>query len=569
MIRAFVAAGAATVLLAACSSTVGSPLPQTSSGGGGGSTPVTFVVVVPGGNASAARSHVRRPRYISPSTQSVTIALGSKTMATADVAPSSHACKAATNGSRVCSVKVNAPSGSQTFTVTAYDGASGTGNVLASGAVPATLTAGSGASVHVSLTGTPARLGVAIAQPYPPAGTAASTGVAVVALDADGNTIVGDYGVPIVLADSDASGATKLSASSVAKSSDSVTLAYTGAALSQAVLLAKVPGLGSARATFAPSVTNLAQYIGPMIKTKWGEFPSGLSDICVGPDGNLWITAASTGAIATFARGKFTTYLVKVGSEPTGIVVGFDKNLWFAEMQSGRIGSITTRGKLSSYAIPVPAGKGAQAQPAWIALGPDGKMWFVYQGINMPSGFGSVDASGKVSVYSLPAQSLPQELVAGPDGNLWITDGGTNAIDVVSTSGKIVATHRIPTAGAGPWGITVGPDKNIWFAEYAVDKIGRITTSGAIEEVSVPTASAGVLNVTPGPDGNVWFTESGGGFWDFAGKVGYVTPDLSVIREFPTSGGFAHVHDLVFDASGVLWSTKFSGPFSALEKTAY
>ena len=137
------------------------------------------------------------------------------------------------------------------------------------------------------------------------------------------------------------------------------------------------------------------------------------------------------------------------------------------------------------------------------------------------------------------------------------------------TSGKIVATHRIPTSGAGPWGITVGPDKNIWFAEYAVDKLARITTAGAIKEVTVPTASAGVLNVTPGPDGNVWFTESGGGFWDFAGKVGYVTPDLSVVREFPTSGAFAHVHNLVFDASGVLWSTKFSGPFSALEKTVY
>ncbi|HTA38090.1 MAG TPA: hypothetical protein VK760_03380, partial [Candidatus Acidoferrales bacterium] len=512
---------------------------------------------------------VRRPHFISPSTQSIAIALGSKTMATADVAANSPACKPATNGSRVCTAKVSAPSGSQTFAVTAYDGPSGTGNVLASGSVPATLTPGSAARVRVSLTGTPASLGVAIAQPYPPAGTAASTSVAIVALDADGNTIVGNYGAPVAIADSDASGATKLSATSVSKSSSTVTLAYNGATLSQAVVSAKLAKLGSASATFAPSVTNVAQYVAPMIQTKFGLFPAGVSDICVGPDGNLWMTAASTGAIATFVGGKFTMYVVKVGSEPTGLTVGSDKHLWFAEMQAGRIGSITTSGRLSSYKIPIPAGAGVQAQPAWTALGPDGKIWFVYQGINMPSGFGSVDASGKVSVYSLPAQSGPEELVAGPDGNLWITDGGLNAIVVVSTSGKVVATHRLPTPGAGPWGITVGPDKNIWFAEYAVDKIGRITTAGAIKEVPVPSGNAGVLNVTAGPDGNVWFTESGGGFWNFSGKVGYVTPDLSVVREFPTGGALAHVHDLVFDAKGVLWSTKFSGPFSALQKTMY
>jgi streptogramin lyase len=560
---------ALAVSLVACSSTVGSTLPATSSGGGGGAPAlVTFVVVVPGAGSAAVRAHARRSRYMSASTQSIVIALGSKTMATANVASNSRSCKAAGDGSRICAAKISAPSGSQIFTLTAYDGPSGTGNVLASGNVPATVGTGA-SSVRVSLTGKPAALNVTIAQPYPPAGTATSTKVAVVALDADGNTIIGSYGGNVAIADGDASGATKLSTTSVATSSSALTLTYSGASLGRAVLSAKMPGTGSASATFAPSVTNLAQYDAPEIKTKFGLFPAGVSDICVGPDGNLWMTAASTGAIAKFAGGKFTMYLVKVGSEPTGLAVGSDKNLWFAEMQSGRIGRITTAGKVSSFVIPVPSGKGVQAQPAWVTLGPDGKIWFVYQGINIPSGFGSVDASGKVSVFPLSAQSSPEELVSGPDGNLWITDGGTNAIIVASTSGKIVATHRIPTPGAGPWGITVGPDKNVWFAEYAVDKIGRITTAGAIKEVSVPSASAGVLNVTPGPDGNVWFTESGGGFWDFAGKVGYVTPDLSVVREFPTSGAFAHVHDLVFDANGILWSTKFSGPFSALEKTAY
>jgi virginiamycin B lyase len=292
--------------------------------------------------------------------------------------------------------------------------------------------------------------------------------------------------------------------------------------------------------------------------------------LCVGPDGNLWITAASTGAITKFADGKFTIYKAKVGSQPVGISVGSDKNLWFAEESAGRIGKITTGGTTTYYTLPVTTGTKTQAQPVWTTLGPEGKTWFAYQGINMPSGAGSVDSSGKVTEYSLPGQSIPQEIVAGPDGNLWITDGGLNAIVVMSASGKILATHQLPTSDSGPWGITVGPDKNIWFAEYAAGIIGRMTTSGALKEISVPSGTmAGPLNLTPGPDGNIWFTESGGGFWDFAGKVGYVTPDESVIREFPTGGALAHAHDLVFDAKGILWSTKFSGPFSALEKTVY
>ncbi|HTU82512.1 MAG TPA: hypothetical protein VMF61_10305 [Candidatus Acidoferrales bacterium] len=553
----------ASALLAACSGnalvpnaagTAVSPAAVTASG----RTTADFVVTVPPGSGAD---------FVSPSTQSIVVSLAGSTLLTMNVAAGSPRCTSSTRGGRTCSQSVKVPAGSQTFDMAAYDGPKGTGNVLASGSVDANLHSGASQRVRVALTGRPATLTMTLRDEYPPAGRAERSGIALSALDADGNTILGAYARSVELVDSDRSGATKLSATSIDRSSTRIELAYDGAPLEVATITAKAAGMRAVAVPFAPAPTTLAQYRAPQLMTKNGPRPVGVSDVCLGPDGNIWATGASSGAILKIdADGKYTMYPI-LGTVPMGISVGADKNLWFAENQGGKIGKITTAGVVTTYAIPVP--KGATSQPAWTTLGPDGRIWFVDQGINGALGFGAVSTSGKIVRYPLPARSDPVEIVAGPDKNLWITDGGLNAILVASTSGKIVATHKLPTADAAPWGIAVGPDKNLWFAEFQGNKIGRITTGGQIKEWTVPSAFAGPLNVAAGPDGNVWFTETGGGFWNFAGKVGYVTTDGSRIREFPSTPVSAHVHDLAFDAGGMLWYSEFDLAYSSLSKFAY
>lgn len=400
---------------------------------------------------------------------------------------------------------------------------------------------------------------------YPPAGKAMKTPVEVMALDANGNAVTGTYAEPITLTDADKSGATKLSATSVSSSSAHVTLSYDGSPLSLARLAASTPGAPKAIAVFAPSPTTTVQYVAPSLLVHGRPFSVGVSDICYGPDGNIWATGASTGAIERVdPSGKYTTYPL-LGTEPLGISVGSDGNLWFAESSAGKIGRITTAGAITQYEIPVP--KGGQSQPSWTAPGPDKRTWFVDQGIEAV-GVGAIDMSGTMVKYALPAKSLPQSIVAGPDGHMWITDGGLNAVDVMSTSGKLLAVHRLRTKGATPWGIAVGPDKNLWIAEFGSDLIARMTPAGKVREFALPTAFAGPLDVTAGPDGNVWFTETGGGFWNSAGKIGYISTDGKTIRDFP-SFPVAHVHDLAFDASGNLWYSKFELTFSELSKFVY
>jgi streptogramin lyase len=543
------------VSLAACSnnsSTVPfvSPPPQ-------GSTEVTFTVVVPNGTSPATKRHTLRPRYISPATQSVVISLDGTKLLTMEVDATSSACKSA-DSARTCSARKAVPSGKQTFHVTAYDGLQGTGNVLATGDVSKTLVANTPQAVNISLRGVVASLALSPNNAYPNAGTATTVRITLTAFDADGNAIVGSFGKSIRLADSDTTGTTKLSTTNVSSSSNAIALSYDGAPLTSATLTATAAGVPSASTVFAPAPTAVALYTAPPLDIRGRLMPPGLADICIGPDGNIWVTAASSGAIEKITPdGKFTPYLVPY-TGPIGISVGSNHNLWFVEQVSGKVAQITTSGKVTAYKVPVPAGKFSQLN--WTAPGPDGRTWFVDQGI---PAFGAVTPDGKMTLYRLGANSIPNEIVAGPDGNLWMTDSGANTIDVISTSGKIIATHPLPTANASPWGITVGPDKNIWFAEFNADLIGRMTTAGALEEFNVPTAAAGPLNVAAGPNGTVWFTESGGGF-DIGGKIGYLTTDGSVIRDFPAlvphgpnNNYREHVHALAFGANGTLWFTQF------------
>jgi len=68
--------------------------------------------------------------------------------------------------------------------------------------------------------------------------------------------------------------------------------------------------------------------------------------------------------------------------------------------------------------------------------------------------------------------------------------------------GRTLTEFAIPTATAGPFGITAGRDGNLWFAEKARTRSVRITTGGAITEFAVRRASAGPFGITAGPDGN-------------------------------------------------------------------
>ena len=161
-------------------------------------------------------------------------------------------------------------------------------------------------------------------------------------------------------------------------------------------------------------------------------------------------------------------------SQPYGITVDSDNDVWFTESKGNQIGRLT------------PASGGA-------AL--------------------SVRSTLAVTIteYPIPTpNSAPSDIVLGPDGNLWFTEYVGNKIGRITPAGAITE-YPLPQTGSAPIAITVGPDDNLWFCEEGGNRIGKMNTSGTLlAEYDVPTANSGLNDIVAGPDGALWFRSTRG-----------------------------------------------------------
>ncbi|MHB8694146.1 MAG: Vgb family protein [Solirubrobacteraceae bacterium] len=215
----------------------------------------------------------------------------------------------------------------------------------------------------------------------------------------------------------------------------------------------------------------------------------------------LLVLAAA--GVAQAATGDATEFGgLSAGANPVGIAAGHDGNLWFAELNANKIGTITTSGAVTEYSVTSSSDSG----PDYIAPGPDGAMWFTEFRANK---IGRITTSGAITEYAtnLTANAGLHGITAGPDGNLWFVEADAGKIGRITPTG-VITEFPIPTPGSYPWGITAGPDGNLWFTEVDGNKIGRITPAGVITEF--PTLTAGNLPtaIVTGSDNNLWVTEN-------------------------------------------------------------
>src|SRR4051812_25911759 len=86
-------------------------------------------------------------------------------------------------------------------------------------------------------------------------------------------------------------------------------------------------------------------------------------------------------------------------------------------------------------------------------------------------------ASPSITNYVGPGISQPAAIALGPDGALWFANIGTDSIGRMTSTG-VVTNYRDPSIQATN-GITAGPDGALWFTNYS-GSIGRITTDGTV-----------------------------------------------------------------------------------------
>jgi virginiamycin B lyase len=461
-----------------------------------GTSSVTVTVAIPRPSSSARR----KPEYVSPWTQSFTITLNGTLAAEVDVDPSVSSCSAQAQAI-ACSAQIAAPIGSDTFVLSLYGGVHGNGPVLSTGSTTQTVGPNVINAVQVALRGVVASTAVSLASPSPQMGAGSTTTVTVKAFDAAGMQIIGStpYATPLTLVDSDSSGATSLSATTVTSPADAApTLTYNGTAFVDASVTAIVPGAHT---------NTTAGVLEPMLRAIEYPVPSGnatnnrlgAGSLTVGSDGAIWFIDDTAIGRVTMS-GTVTEY--PISATPYGIVSGSDNALWFTE-SGPAVGRLTTGGALHAYA------NSAYGQA--IASGADGSLGYLAQ--ISPEALGRVTTGGSQS--SIPLQ-LPSGsygvssalLVAGSDGSYWSADGQGN-VARISPSG-VVTLFPLPTGMSSVIAMTSGSDGALRIANGFW--IARVTTNGTVTGsypiVSSAFSSSYQLGQTA--DGALWYPGLGG-----------------------------------------------------------
>jgi virginiamycin B lyase len=214
------------------------------------------------------------------------------------------------------------------------------------------------------------------------------------------------------------------------------------------------------RMTLAGAITNNYDPPGTNV-SNWGIRP--------GPDGRLWFTEFNESQVAAITMGGVITEVNEPG-QPTELIAGPDGNMWIPGGYGNDIVKMpTSMAGATSYPV------GPSTRPGNITLGADGNLWFT----ELEAGrLGRITASGTITEFPVPGATGLVGIAAGPDGNIWFGyyNGPDFWIGRADTSGSILNTFQTP-AGTDFDNFSIGqPGSNtVWFAESGNDKIGRIT----------------------------------------------------------------------------------------------
>jgi virginiamycin B lyase len=176
-------------------------------------------------------------------------------------------------------------------------------------------------------------------------------------------------------------------------------------------------------------------------------------------------------------------------SDPRFIRLGSDGALWFTELLANKIGRITTAGTITEFQVPttvppapVPVPVGVppmpssnvigSSEPRGLILGPDGNMWFTEF---LGSKIGRITPAGVITEFPTPTPGIhPFGINVGQDGNLWFAENTAGAIGVISTSGTFLGEFGLPTANSGPIDIEPGIGNTLVVVEAGANKIAKI-----------------------------------------------------------------------------------------------
>jgi virginiamycin B lyase len=264
--------------------------------------------------------------------------------------------------------------------------------------------------------------------------------------------------------------------------------------------------------------TWLAEYEIPTLDSQpWG--------LAVDGDGNVWFTETAADKIGRLDLASGTVsepVTLTAGSQPWGVAingVGTSTVVWFTERLGNRIGRfVPATGVVGEFGLPTPG-----AQPSGIDV-QDTYVWFTETVANQ---LGRLKTTGSPNVteISIPTpDSAPHDVAIAPGGNPWLTEGQGNKIALFSV-GTLSRFTEIPvfTAGSEPFGIFVevasSVARAVWFTERNGNRLGRFTGEDSFpREYLLPTPNSQPTDIVVDGEGCAWYTAPG------ANRIGRFCP---------------------------------------------
>lgn len=258
-------------------------------------------------------------------------------------------------------------------------------------------------------------------------------------------------------------------------------------------------------------------------------------------------TTSAPPASPTPAAPTLQEYAVPPGSHPHDVAPAPDGTVWYTAQTAGALGRLDPHTGETHH---IPLGSGSA--PHGVIIGPDGAAWVTDGGLNA---IVRVDpATEEVKLYPLPTERRNANLnTAVFDGNgvLWFT-GQNGVYGRLDPKEGTVAVFDAPR-GRGPYGITTTPAGEVYYASLAGNHIARIdlaTTAAA--PIDPPTPGQGARRVWSDSKGRIWVSE-----WN-AGQVGLYEPATQTWREWRLPGDHPAAYAVYVDDRDRVWLSDFS-----------
>ena len=438
---------------------------------GGGSSPSSLLPTAPGAHAQAATAYVvikipqsassrsaasvRRPAYVSPATQSITVQVDAAAPTVQNLTPTSPECASAGAGFPLnCTVPVNASPGVHALTFVTYDKLNAAGNRLSANGINVTFVAGKNPAIPVTLAGVPASLQLVPRVPSTAFSGNTAVGVnfsgaaqamLIATLDADGNYIVGPGSPTLTVSVSGASTGSRIGVTAASKSNpNEFTLTAAGigtatltvvatpsATLAGSPLHLTVPLTATAYTTTLAGNPGVARFADGTGTAANFYSPAGLASDSAGA--NLYVTDTVNCAIRKVTRGNGTpntgvatiiagapgtcgfadgTAASAQFNQPSGIAYDANTgNLYVTDTSNCAIRKVTLAGAVTTIA-------------------------------GSATSCGFADGTGSSAHFFAPAG-----IASDPAGNLYVTDTDNCAIRKVTTAGVVTTIAGSPSCG--------------------------------------------------------------------------------------------------------------------------